>query len=66
MDSLKVTSVSFANYGVYLAEINLLLQCIVAVMSIIYLAIKIKGKDSFVMEYRVKRKFWFIYGNIVL
>tara|TARA_R100001086_G_scaffold202913_1_gene119004 strand:- start:424 stop:585 length:162 start_codon:yes stop_codon:yes gene_type:complete len=44
MDSLKVTSISFANYGVYLAEINLLLQCVVAIMSIIYLGIKIKGK----------------------
>ena len=46
MDSLKVASISFANYGVYLAEINLLLQCIVAVMSIIYLGIKIKGKSN--------------------
>ncbi len=44
MDSLKVTSISFANYGVYLAEINLLLQCVV--MSIIYLGIKIKGKTN--------------------
>lgn len=44
MDSLKVVSISFANYGAYLAEINLLLQCIVAIMSIIYLGIKIKGK----------------------
>ena len=41
MDSLKVTAVSFANYGVYLAEINLLLQCVVAVMSIVYLSHKI-------------------------
>ena len=41
MDSIKVTSVSFANYGVYLAEFNLFLQCIVAVMSIIYLGHKI-------------------------
>lgn len=44
MDSLKVASISFANYGVYLAEINLLLQCIVALMSIVYLTIKIKDK----------------------
>ena len=44
MDRLKGTSISFANYGVYLAEINLLLQCVVAIMSIIYLGIKIKGK----------------------
>lgn len=46
MDSLKVTSISFANYGVYLAELNLLLQCIVAIMSIVYLGIKIKGKAN--------------------
>ena len=46
MDSLKVASISFANYGVYLAEINLLLQCIVAIMSIIYLGIKIKRKNE--------------------
>ena len=44
MDSLKVASISFANYGAYLAEINLLLQCVVAIMSIIYLTIKIKDK----------------------
>ena len=42
MDSLKVSSISFANYGIYIAELNLLLQCIVAVMSIVYLAYKIK------------------------
>jgi hypothetical protein len=42
MDSLKVSSISFANYGVYLAEINLILQCVVAVMSIVYLTYKIK------------------------
>ena len=41
MDSLKVTAVSFTNYGVYLADINLLLQCVVAVMSIVYLSHKI-------------------------
>jgi|TARA_R100001443_G_scaffold95005_2_gene101492 hypothetical protein len=41
MDSLKVSAISFANYGVYLAEINLLLQCIVATMSIVYLGHKI-------------------------
>ena len=44
MDSLKVASISFANYGAYLAELNLLLQCIVAVMSIVYLTIKIKDR----------------------
>ena len=42
MDSLKVSSISFANYGIYLAEINLMLQCVVAVMSIVYLTYKIK------------------------
>jgi len=41
MDSLKVSSLSFANYGFYLAEINLLLQGIVAIMTIIYLSYKI-------------------------
>ena len=46
MDSLKVASIRFANYGVYLAEINLLLQGSVAIMSIIYLGIKIKGKSN--------------------
>jgi len=42
MDSLKVSSISFANYGVYMAELNLLLQCVVAIMSIVYLTYKIK------------------------
>ena len=41
MDSMKVSAVSFANYGVYLAEINLFLQCVVAMMSIVYLSHKI-------------------------
>tara|TARA_R100000808_G_scaffold21176_1_gene45800 strand:- start:6848 stop:6994 length:147 start_codon:yes stop_codon:yes gene_type:complete len=41
MDSLKVSAISFANYGVYLAEINLFLQCVVAMMSIVYLGHKI-------------------------
>jgi len=44
MDSLKVASISFANYGAYLAEFNLILQCVVALMSIVYLTIKIKDK----------------------
>jgi hypothetical protein len=47
MDSLKVTAVSFSNYGLYLADINLVLQCVVAVMSIVYLTYKIrKIKDG--------------------
>jgi len=41
MDSLKVSAISFANYGIYLAEINLFLQCVVAIMSIVYLSYKI-------------------------
>tara|TARA_R100000808_G_scaffold18416_1_gene40329 strand:+ start:590 stop:736 length:147 start_codon:yes stop_codon:yes gene_type:complete len=41
MDSLKVSAVSFTNYGFYLAEINLFLQCVVAIMSIVYLSYKI-------------------------
>jgi len=46
MDSLKVSSISFANYGVYMAELNLLLQCVVAIMSIVYLTYKIKRIKS--------------------
>jgi hypothetical protein len=46
MDSLKVSSISFANYGVYMAELNLLLQCVVAIMSIVYLTYKIKKIKS--------------------
>ena len=41
MDSFKVASVSIANYGLSLAHVSLLLQCVVAVMTIIYLAYKI-------------------------
>jgi len=43
MDSVKVSSISFANYGIHLAEINLLLQCVIALMSIVYLSYKIKN-----------------------
>jgi len=42
MDSLKVTALSFANYGIHLANINLILQLVIGVMTIIYLAYKIK------------------------
>ena len=42
MDSLKVAGVSLANYGLSLTAISLALQCVVAVMSIIYLTYKIK------------------------
>ncbi len=41
VDSLKVSGLSFANYGIHLAEINLLLQCIIAIMTIVYLSYKI-------------------------
>ncbi len=42
MDSLKVSGISFFNYGIHLANINLILQCIIGVMTIIYLSYKIK------------------------
>ncbi len=42
MDSLKVSGVSFMNYGIHLAEINLILQCIIGIMTIVYLTFKIK------------------------
>jgi hypothetical protein len=42
MDSLKVSGLSFVNYGIHLANINLILQCIIGVMTIVYLAYKIK------------------------
>ena len=42
MDSIKVSAISFANYGIHLAEINLFLQMGVAIMTIIYLVFKIK------------------------
>lgn len=41
MDSVKVSSASLMNYGLSLTEISTLLQCIVAVMTIIYLGYKI-------------------------
>jgi hypothetical protein len=41
MDSVKVSSASLVNYGLSLAEVSLLLQCVVAVMTIIYLGYKI-------------------------
>ena len=43
MDSIKVASASLINYGLSLAEVSLLLQCIVAIMTIIYLAYKINN-----------------------
>ena len=41
MDSLKVASVSMANYGLSLTEVSLALQCMVAVMTMVYLGYKI-------------------------
>ena len=41
MDSVKVASASLMNYGLSLAEVSLFLQCIVAIMTIIYLGYKI-------------------------
>jgi len=41
MDSLKVASASVANYGLSLTNVSLTLQCIVAIMTIIYLSYKI-------------------------
>jgi hypothetical protein len=42
MDSLKVSGISFVNYGIHLSNINLILQCVIGIMTIIYLAYKIK------------------------
>ena len=42
MDSLKVATVSMANYGLSLTSISLILQCVVAIITIIYLGYKIK------------------------
>ena len=41
MDSIRVAGISFTNYGIYLVEVNLFLQCVVATMSIVYLSYKI-------------------------
>jgi hypothetical protein len=41
MDSVKVSTASLFNYGLSLTETSTLLQCIVAVMTIIYLGYKI-------------------------
>ena len=50
MDSLKVSALSFANYGIHLANINLILQCVIGIMTIVYLGHKIinirKDKDE--------------------
>jgi len=41
MDSVKEASASLVNYGLSLTEVSLILQCIVAIMTIIYLGYKI-------------------------
>tara|TARA_X000001388_G_scaffold35034_1_gene24660 strand:+ start:847 stop:990 length:144 start_codon:yes stop_codon:yes gene_type:complete len=46
MDSLKVSALSFANYGIHLANINLILQLVIGVMTIVYLGYKIKNIRS--------------------
>ena len=46
MDSLKVTTASLMNYGLSLTEISTLLQCIVAIMTIVYLGYKITAYQS--------------------
>jgi len=41
MDSIKVSSASLMNFGLSLTEVSLILQCIVAVLTIVYLIFKI-------------------------
>jgi hypothetical protein len=43
VDSVKVATVSIANYGLSLTSISLILQCVVAIMTIIYLGYKINN-----------------------
>jgi len=43
MDSLKVASASLINYGLSLTELSTALQCLVAVMTIVYLGYKINN-----------------------
>ena len=43
VDSLKVASVIIANYGLSLTNVSLILQCVVAIMTIIYLGYKINN-----------------------
>ena len=41
MDSIKVASASVANYGLSLTNASLTLQCVVALLTIVYLILKI-------------------------
>jgi len=43
MDSLKVSSASLMNFGLSLTEVSLILQCIVAILTIVYLIFKINN-----------------------
>ncbi len=43
MDSVKVASASLVNYSLSLTGISTALQCVVAVMTIIYLGYKINN-----------------------
>ena len=41
-DSLKIAGISLGNYFLSLSTLSVALQCVVAIMSIIYLSYKIK------------------------
>jgi len=43
MDSIKVSSASLMNFGLSLTEVSIILQCIVAVLTIVYLIYKINN-----------------------
>ena len=43
MDSVKVASASLMNYSLSLTSISTALQCVVAIMTIIYLGYKINN-----------------------
>ena len=43
VDSVKVASVRIANYGLSLTTLSTALQCVVAIMTIIYLGYKINN-----------------------
>jgi len=43
MDSVKVASASLMNYGLSLTTISTALQCVVAIMTIVYLGYKINN-----------------------
>ena len=46
MDSLKVSALSFANYGIHLANFYFILQLVIGIMTIVYLGYKIKSIRS--------------------